>query len=467
MKKILAHGLAGFIAMFCLTSNVMAATPNKGDTAWMMVATVLVILMTIPGLALFYGGLVRSKNMLSVLIQVFMIFATIIVLWCIYGYSLAFTEGNSFFGSLNGRIFLNGIFDSANGTFSTAATFSKGVVIPEFVFVAFQATFAAITCALIIGAFAERAKFAAVLLFIVLWFTFAYLPIAHMVWFWPGPDSITDAATLATETAKSGWLWQKGALDFAGGTVVHINAAVAGLIGAYMIGRRVGYGKESMAPHSLTMTMIGASLLWAGWFGFNAGSALEANDIAALAFINTLLATATASVAWLFGEWIVKGKPSMLGIASGAVSGLVAITPACGFVGPMGALAVGLVAGLICFWGVNGLKRLLKADDSLDVFGVHGVGGITGALLTAVFASPALGGQGIFDYVANKASADYNIGTQLLIQSEAILTTIIWSGLVSVIAYKLVDLVIGLRVPEEQEREGLDITSHGESAYHR
>lgn len=470
MKKLLAHGLAGLIVMFCLTGNVIAATPNKGDTAWMMIATVLVILMTIPGLALFYGGLVRTKNMLSVLIQVFMIFATIIVLWCIYGYSLAFTEGNSFFGSLTGsanRLFLNGIVDTANGTFATAATFSKGVVIPEFVYVAFQATFAAITCALIIGAFAERAKFAAVLLFIVLWFTFSYLPIAHMVWFWPGPDGITDAATLATETAKGGWLWQKGALDFAGGTVVHINAAMAGLVGAYMIGRRVGYGKETMAPHSLTMTMIGASLLWAGWFGFNAGSALEANDIAALAFINTLLATATASMSWLFGEWIVKGKPSMLGIASGAVSGLVAITPACGFVGPMGALVIGLIAGLICFWGVNGLKRLLKADDSLDVFGVHGVGGITGALLTGVFASPALGGQGIFDYVTNKMSTDpYSIASQLFIQSEAVLTTIIWSGLVSVIAYKLVDLLIGLRVPEEQEREGLDITSHGESAYH-
>jgi len=472
MKKTLAHCLTGFIAMFCLMFCISAnaATPNKGDTAWMMVATVLVILMTIPGLALFYGGLVRSKNMLSVLIQVFMIFATIIVLWCIYGYSLAFTEGNSFFGSLTGpanRIFLNGIVDSTNGTFATAATFSKDVFIPEFVYVAFQATFAAITCALIIGAFAERAKFAAVLLFIVLWFTFAYLPIAHMVWFWPGPNGITDAATLATESVKGGWLWQKGALDFAGGTVVHINAAVAGLVGAYMIGRRGGYGKESMAPHSITMTMIGASLLWAGWFGFNAGSALEANDVAALAFINTLLATATASVSWLFGEWIVKGKPSMLGIASGAVSGLVAITPACGFVGPMGALVIGLVAGLICFWGVNGLKRLLKVDDSLDVFGVHGVGGITGALLTGVFASPALGGQGIFDYVTNKMSADpYSIASQLLIQSEAVLTTIVWSALVSVIAYKLVDLVIGLRVPEEQEREGLDITSHGESAYH-
>ncbi|MET3135431.1 Amt family ammonium transporter [Oxalobacteraceae bacterium GrIS 1.11] len=443
-----------------------APTPNKGDTAWMMVATMLVILMTIPGLALFYGGLVRSKNMLSILLQVFMIFAVIIVLWCLYGYSLAFTEGNAVYGKFD-RLFLNGIWDPAKATFATAATFSKGVVIPEFVYVAFQGTFAAITCGLIIGAFAERAKFTAVLAFVVLWFTFSYLPIAHMVWFWTGPDAIKDAASLAAETAKAGWIWQKGALDFAGGTVVHINAAVAGLVGAIMIGKRVGYGRESMAPHSLTMTMIGASLLWVGWFGFNAGSALEAGDIAALAFINTLLATAAATVSWVFGEWISKGKPSMLGGASGAVAGLVAITPACGYVGPMGALIMGLLAGIICLWGVNGLKRLIGADDSLDVFGVHGVGGILGALLTGVFAAPSLGGQGLFDYVTNKMSADaYSIGGQVWIQAQAVGTTIVWSALVSVIAYKLVDLVIGLRVPEEEEREGLDITSHGESAYH-
>lgn len=432
----------------------------------MMVSTLLVIMMSIPGLALFYGGLVRSKNMLSILLQVFMIFSVIIVLWCIYGYSLAFTEGNAFYGKFD-RAFLSGIWDPAKATFSTAATFSKGVVIPEFVYVVFQATFAAITCGLIVGAFAERAKFSAVLAFVVLWFTFAYLPIAHMVWFWTGPDAIKDAATLATETAKGGFLFQKGALDFAGGTVVHINAAVAGLVGAVMIGKRVGYGRESMAPHSLTMTMVGASLLWVGWFGFNAGSALEAGDVAALAFVNTLLATAAASVAWLFGEWMVKGKPSMLGAASGAVAGLVAITPACGFVGPMGALVIGLLAGVVCLWGVNGLKRLIGADDSLDVFGVHGVGGILGALLTGVFASPSLGGQGIFDYVANKMSADpYSIGSQVWVQAQAIGTTIVWSGIVSVIAYKLVDVVIGLRVPEEEEREGLDITSHGEQAYH-
>ena len=447
-----------------------APVPNKGDTAWMLVSTALVILMTIPGLALFYGGLVRSKNMLSILIQVFMIFSLIIVLWCVYGYSLAFTEGNAFIGSLTGpgnRAFLNNIFDPATGTFATAATFSKGVVIPEFVYVAFQATFAAITCGLIIGAFAERVKFAAVLVFVVLWFSFSYLPIAHMVWFWPGPDGIKDAATLASETAKGGFLWQKGALDFAGGTVVHINAAIAGLVGAVMMGKRVGYGKESMAPHSLTMTMIGSSLLWVGWFGFNAGSALEAGDIAALAFVNTLLATAAASLSWVGGEWLTKGKPSMLGGASGAVAGLVAITPACGFVGPMGALVIGLLAGFVCLWGVNGLKRLIGADDSLDVFGVHGVGGILGALLTGVFASPKLGGQGVFDYVANKMSADpYSIISQVTIQGEAVLVTVLWSAVVSLIAFKLVDLVIGLRVAEDEEREGLDISSHGESAYH-
>jgi Amt family ammonium transporter len=434
--------------------------PNKGDTAWMMVATVLVILMTIPGLALFYGGLVRSKNMLSILMQVFMTFSVIIVLWAIYGYSLAFTEGNSFIGMFD-RLFLKGLnADSVTGTFT------KGVGIPELTFVAFQATFAAITCALIVGAFAERAKFAAVLLFVVLWFTFSYLPIAHMVWFWPGPDGFTDQAAADKLTATAGWLFQKGALDFAGGTVVHINAAMAGIVGAFVIGKRVGYGKESMAPHSLTMTMIGASLLWVGWFGFNAGSALEASGGAALAFMNTLLATAAASIAWTLGEWMSKGKPSMLGAASGAVAGLVAITPAAGFVGTMGGLIIGLLAGVVCLWGVNGLKRLLGADDSLDVFGVHGVGGILGALLTGVFAAPSLGGVGIYDYVANKVADDYSIAGQVWIQAQAVGTTIIWSGVVSYVLYKLVDMVIGLRVTEEEEREGLDISSHGESAYH-
>ncbi len=462
---VVAAPAAGAPVVAAPAAAAPAPTPNKGDTAWMFIATVLVIVMTIPGLAMFYGGLVRSKNMLSVLLQVFMVFAVIIVLWCLFGYSIAFTEGNQFFGGFS-RTLLRGIYNPATGAFATAATFSKGVVLPEFVYVAFQGTFAAITCGLVVGAFAERIKFSAVLAFMVLWFTFSYLPIAHMVWFWTGPDAITNATTLASETAKGGFLFQKGALDFAGGTVVHINAAVAGLVGAFMIGKRVGYGREAMAPHSLTMTMIGASLLWAGWFGFNAGSALEANDIAALAFINTLLATACASVSWLFGEWITKGKPSMLGAASGAVAGLVAITPAAGFVGPMGGLVIGLLAGIICLWGVNGLKRLIGADDSLDVFGVHGVGGILGALLTGVFAAPSLGGQGVFDYVTNKPSPDYSIGGQVLTQLTAVGTTILWSGVVAFIAYKLVDLLIGLRVPEEEEREGLDITSHGESAYH-
>jgi len=438
-----------------------APVPNKGDTAWMTVATLLVILMTIPGLALFYGGLVRSKNMLSVLMQVFVVTSMIYVLWVLYGYTAAFTGGNPFIGGLD-KLFLKGVTPD-----SVAATFSKGVVIPELSFVAFQATFAAITCCLIVGSFAERIKFSAVLLFCALWFTFSYLPIAHMVWYWDGPDAITDEKTLETVTAAAGWLWAKGALDFAGGTVVHINAGVAGLVGAYVIGKRVGYGKEAMAPHSLTLTMVGAALLWVGWFGFNAGSNLEANGVTALAFINTLVATAAATLSWIAGEALAKGKASMLGAASGAVAGLVAVTPACGFVGPMGAIIIGLIAGLVCLWGVSGLKRMLGADDSLDVFGVHGVGGIVGALLTGVFAAPSLGGTGIFDYVANAASPDYSIGGQVWVQFQAVATTIVWSAVVSYIAYKLVDMIIGLRVSEEDEREGLDISSHGESAYNR
>jgi Amt family ammonium transporter len=437
------------------------AVPNKGDTAFMTISTVLVILMTIPGLALFYGGLVRSKNMLSVLMQVFVVSSAIYVLWVIYGYTVAFSGGSPFFGGFD-KLFFKGITPD-----SIAATFSKGVVIPEFTFAAFQATFAAITCTLIVGSFAERAKFSAVLLFCVLWFTFSYLPVAHMVWYWDGPDAITDAASLETVTAAAGWLWAKGALDFAGGTVVHINAAVAGLVGAYVIGKRVGYGKESMAPHSLTLTMVGASLLWVGWFGFNAGSNLEANGVAALAFVNTLVATAAATLAWITGEALAKGKASMLGAASGAVAGLVAITPACGFVGPMGAIVIGFAGGFLGLWGVNGLKRILGADDSLDVFGVHGVCGIVGALLTGVFAAPSLGGTGVFDYVANAVNPEYSIVDQVIIQATAVGTTILWSAVVSLVAYKLVDIVLGLRVTEEEEREGLDISSHGETAYHR
>jgi Amt family ammonium transporter len=341
------------------------------------------------------------------------------------------------------------------------------VVIPELLFMAFQATFAAITCCLIIGAFAERIKFSAMLMFMALWFTFSYTPIAHMVWFWTGPDAFKTAADVATETAKAGMIWQWGALDFAGGTVVHINAAVAGLVGAFVIGKRTGYGKESMAPHSLTLTMVGASMLWVGWFGFNAGSALEANGTAVLAFMNTFSATAAAVLAWCLGESLMKGKASMLGAASGAVAGLVAITPACGNVGLMGAIVIGFVAGFVCLWGVNGLKKMLGADDSLDVFGVHGVGGIVGALLTGVFNNQALGGPGLVGDWVTAAVSSVPIMDQVWIQAKAVLVTIVWSGVVSFIAYKIVDLTIGLRVSEEDEREGLDITSHGETAYSR
>ena len=440
-----------------------APVPNKGDTSWMLVSTLLVIMMSIPGLALFYGGLVRSKNMLSILMQVFSIFALITVLWAIYGYSLAFTTGNAFIGGFD-RLFLKGIFDPVTGAVANAATFSKGVVIPEFAFVAFQATFAAITVALIVGAFAERMKFSAVLLFSALWFTFAYLPIAHMVWFWAGPDAYTSQAAADAANATAGWLFQKGALDFAGGTVVHINAAIAGLVGAFMVGKRVGYGKEPMAPHNLVMTMIGASLLWVGWFGFNAGSALEAGGTATLAFANTLIATAAAVLTWLAAEWMLKGKPSLLGAASGAVAGLVAITPACGWVGIGGGLVIGALAGVVCFWGVTGLKKLLGADDALDVFGIHGIGGIMGALLTGVFNGFSMGGTGIADYV-NNTIVTTEMGPQVWIQAQAVLTTVIWSGVVAFVCYKLVDLTIGLRVKEEEEREGLDTTSHGERAY--
>jgi Amt family ammonium transporter len=441
-----------------------APVPNKGDVAWMLTSTALVLLMSVPALALFYGGLVRTKNMLSVLMQVFVVFSLITVLWCIYGYSIAFTEGNPFFGGLS-RLFLAGTFNAADGSFSMAGTFSKGTPLYELVFVAFQATFAAITCCLILGSIVERIKFSAVLIFMVIWFTFSYLPVAHMVWFFAGPDAYTDAAKVDAVTATAGYIWQMGALDFAGGTVVHINAGVAGLVGAFLVGKRLGYGKEALKPHSLTMTMIGASLLWFGWFGFNAGSALEANGSAALAFINTYLATACAVLSWSFAEWIIKGKPSMLGAASGAVAGLVAITPAAGNVGIPGAFAIGIAAGVICLWGVMGLKKIIRADDSLDVFGVHAVGGITGALLTGVFNAPSLGGPGsVQDWV--KMTTGYpGIVEQLLIQAKAVGITIVWTAIVALIAFKIADLIVGLRVTEEQEREGLDISSHGESAY--
>jgi len=446
-----------------------ASTPvaNKGDVSWMIVATLLVIMMTVPGLALFYGGLVRSKNMLSVLMQVMVTFSMIVVLWFVYGYSLAFTEGNAFVGSFD-RLFMKGLFNPADGSMAMAATFSKGVYIPELLFAAFQATFAGITCCLIVGAFAERIKFSAVLLFMALWFTFSYAPIAHMVWYWMGPDAYASKEVAEAMTAKAGLIWQWGALDFAGGTVVHINAAVAGLVGAFMIGKRVGYGKEAFTPHSLTLTMVGASLLWVGWFGFNAGSALEAGNFAVLAFANTFSATAAAVLAWCIGEALMKGKASMLGAASGAVAGLVAITPAAGNVGLMGAIVIGFVAGFACLWGVNGLKKLLGADDSLDVFGVHGVGGIVGALLTGVFHAQSLGGPGMVpDWVtATMATNPDGIGAQVWIQLKAVILTIVWSGVVSLIAYFIVDKTIGLRVSEEDEREGLDISAHGETAYH-
>ena len=435
--KALGAGLALVLASFAAPALAEDAAPTLvgADLAWLSTSTILVLMMVVPGLALFYGGLVRSKNMLSVLMQVLVTFSLIVVLWFIYGYSLAFTEGNAFFGGLD-RLFLKGLFDAETGTFPLSGT------VPELSFAAFQATFAGITCALIVGAFAERARFSAILLFMVLWFTFAYIPIAHMVWF--GGE-------------VKGFLFERGALDFAGGTVVHINAGVAGLIGAYVIGKRIGFGKEALSPHNLPMTMIGASLLWVGWFGFNAGSALAANNVASLAFMNTLIATAAAVLAWVFTEWAVRGHPSMLGGASGAVAGLVGVTPAAGVVGPVGALVIGLAAGVICVWGVTSLKRMLKVDDSLDVFGVHGVGGIVGALLTGIFNAKVLGGPGVDGMTM--------LG-QLWVQVEAVVITIVWTTIVALIAYKISDALLGLRVTEEEEREGLDITTHGESAYH-
>ena len=454
VTALLLWGIAGLAG----ADTAAPPVPNKGDTAWMLISTALVLMMAVPGLALFYGGMVRAKNVLSVCMQVFVVFSLLSVLWAIYGYSLAFTQGNAFFGGFD-RLFLKGLTAD-----SVAATFSKGVYIPEYAYMAFQMTFAAITPCLIVGAFAERMKFSAVLIFMVLWFTFSYLPIAHMVWFWAGPDAYTtaDAATAATATA--GFLFQKGALDFAGGTVVHINAGIAGLVGAILLGRRVGYGTTAMPPHNLPMIMMGASLLWVGWFGFNVGSNLEASGFAAQVFVNTFIATAAAAVAWTFAEWMVRGHPTMLGAASGAIAGLVAITPACGYIGPMGAIVLGLIAGVVCLWAVTWLKRVIGYDDSLDVFGVHCIGGILGAMLTGVFNSPALGGTSFYDYVANAAGA-YDMAAQVTAQAWGVGVTILWSGTVSLIAYKLIDWTIGLRVTEDQEREGLDTAEYGERAY--
>ncbi|HEY5796532.1 MAG TPA: ammonium transporter [Bosea sp. (in: a-proteobacteria)] len=465
-----------------LAQTPAAPVPNKGDVAFMMSSTVLVLLMTVPGLALFYGGLVRSKNMLSVLTQVFAITSIVMLLWVTYGYSLAFTNGgglNDYVGGFS-KAFLRGV-DAT----TTVATFSNGVVIPEYVYLAFQMTFAAITPALIVGAFAERMKFSALLLFTVLWVTFIYFPMAHMVWYWGGPDLVGGAAKALAEAgadgkaaaqtaldavnADAGMLFKWGALDFAGGTVVHINAGIAGLVGCILLGKRIGYGKELMAPHSLTMTLIGGALLWVGWFGFNAGSNLEANGTAALAMVNTFVATAAAAVAWLFVEWAVKGKPSMLGMVSGAVAGLVAVTPAAGFGGPMGCIVLGLIAGIVCFIFCSTVKNALGYDDSLDVFGIHCVGGIIGALATGILVNVDLGGAGIPDYTSKPgelAVGAYEFGTAFMAQVKAVLFTLVFSGVGSLILYKIVDVIVGLRVAPDAEREGLDIAEHGERAYH-
>jgi ammonium transporter, Amt family len=442
--------LATLVPTLAWAADAPVPTPDKGDMAWMLTSTALVLLMSVPALGLFYGGLVRTKNMLSVLMQVFVGFSLITVLWCVYGYSLAFTAGNEFIGGLS-RLFLTGTFNPATGAFSAIGTFDKGVVLNELVYVGFQATFAAITCCLILGSLVERIKFSAILLFLAFWFTFCYCPVAHMVWYVPGLD-LNPA-----DHPVGGLLASWGALDFAGGTVVHINSGVAGLVGAMILGKRIGLGKEPMPPHSLTMTMIGASLLWFGWFGFNAGSALEANGSAALAFMNTYLATACAVLTWMGTEWLIKGKPSMLGAASGAVAGLVAITPAAGNVGIPGAFVIGLAVGPVCFWGVTGLKKMIRTDDALDVFGVHALGGTFGALTTGIFNAPALGGPG--------GSAYPGIWAQLLIQAKAVGVVIVWTAVVATIGFYLVKFILGLRVREDEEREGLDITVHGERAY--
>ncbi|MFY9289145.1 MAG: ammonium transporter [Methylorubrum rhodinum] len=492
LRTLLALGLGGAALGLLLVEPSLAQTPapeaapaaaapvpNKGDTSWMLISSALVLMMTVPGLGLFYGGLVRTKNMLSVLTQVMAIASIVCLLWVFYGYSLAFTNGgglNDFVGGF-GKAFLKGV-DAT----TVAATFSNGVVIPEYVYICFQMTFAMITPALIVGAFAERMKFSALVVFSILWVTLIYFPMAHMVWYWGGPDIFADAAKKLAEAtdkaaaqadydavlADAGLLFKWGALDFAGGTVVHINAGIAGLVGCLMLGKRIGYGRDLLAPHSLTMTTIGASLLWVGWFGFNAGSNLEANGTTALAMINTFVATAAAAVSWLFVEWAAKGKPSLLGMLSGAIAGLVAVTPASGFAGPMGSIVLGLAAGAVCFVMCSTVKNALGYDDSLDVFGVHCVGGILGALATGILVSPDLGGAGIPDYTTKPGElvlGAYDMTAQLITQAKAVGFTLLWSGIGSAILYKLVDLTIGLRVTQEEEREGLDIADHGERAY--
>lgn len=435
---------------------------NKGDVAWMMTSTAFVLFMTVPGLALFYMGMVRTKNALSTMMQSFTIFCVVAVLWVVYGYSLAFTAGHDaglapFIGSLD-KLFMKE--DPA----TSAATFSKGVYLPDFVYCMFQLTFAAITVALISGGYAERFKFSAMLIFSVLWFTFSYLPVAHMVWYWDGPDAYTDAAAATVANSHAGYIFNKGALDFAGGTVVHINSGIAALVCALLLGRRMGLGKTHMAPHSLTMTAIGTGMLWMGWFGFNAGSALESNSSAGLAFFNTLFGTAVAGCAWLLTEWVVKGKPSLLGACSGIVAGLVAITPAAGYVGPEGALIVCAVAGVVCFLASTKLKALLGYDDALDTFGVHCIGGILGSLGTGIFVNPKFGGTGVYDYVANKV-ADFDATAQIISQLWDIGITLVWSGLVALVILVVLKYTIGIRSSDEDQEAGLDIADHGERAY--
>jgi Amt family ammonium transporter len=481
--KILAGlGVAGATALLAHPALAQAAaaapviaTPsltnmNKGDNTWMLVSTLLVLMMSIPGLALFYGGLVRTKNMLSVLTQVLMTVCMVGVIWVCWGYSETFSTGNAFVGNPLTKLFLKGVDANA-----AAATFSNGVYIPELTYVLFQMTFAMITPALFLGSVAERIKFSPLMLFIALWVTLIYFPIAHMVWCWDGPDAVAAAAlkgkaALDAVNGEAGFLFQKGALDFAGGTVVHINAGIAGLVMCILLGKRMGYPKEPMPPHSLTMTMIGASLLWVGWFGFNAGSNLEATSVASVAFMNTMIATAAGGMSWLLTEQIVRGKPSLLGAASGVVAGLVAVTPASGYAGTMGSVVLGLMVSPICFFFVTFVKSKFGYDDSLDVFGVHCIGGITGALMTGVFANPALGGQGIPDYSTKPGTmivgATYDTVGQLIIQGEAVLLTLLWSGIGSAILFFVIDKIWGMRVSAEVEHEGLDIAEHGERAYH-
>ena len=467
-----ASGAAALVAIGTAGAALAQTTPtvDKGDAAFMFLATIIVLLMTVPGLALFYGGLVRAKNMLSILMQVFAITCMVSIIWVTYGYSMAFTPGgalNDYVGGFS-KAFLSGVTPASLG-----ATFTNGVYIPELAFVAFQMTFACITPALIVGSLAERMKFSSVMLFVALWVTFVYFPMAHMVWYWGGPDVMAEAAkaggaALEAASADAGLLFKWGAIDFAGGTVVHINAGIAGLVGALMVGKRVGYGREQMAPHSLTLTMVGAALLWFGWFGFNCGSNLEISSTAFVAMINTFVCTAAAGISWMLIEWLVKGRPSLLGLASGVVAGLVAVTPAAGFSGPMGAIVLGLVAGVICFFACTGVKRLLNYDDSLDVFGVHGVGGIVGALATAILVSPDLGGSGLADYVSKPGelvAGSYDMATQVFIQAKAVGFTILFSGILSAILFKIVDILVGLRPGAESERQGLDLVDHGERAY--